>query len=577
MRNRDIAQVFSDIADLLAIKGESRYRIMAYERAAETIQELGRELEDIRKAGELEDLPGIGEAIGEKIEELLTSGELKYFEDLKEEVPFSLLDVLKINHVGPKKAALFWHEMGIVSVEQLEAAAQEGRLAELPGMGERSQERVLDGIASLRRQQTGRILLGEALLSAETLLDRLREIPQVRRAEAAGSLRRRRETIGDLDLLVASEEPGPVMETFIHMPEIDQVHGQGETKASVVLADGLRAQLWVHPPDRFGSALAYATGSKEHNVRLRERALARALSLSEHGYKGENGEEILCATEQEVYDVLDLAWIPPELREDRGEIAAAEEGRLPQLLTVEDLRGDLHSHTDWSDGRASLEEMVYGAIEAGFDYLVISDHSRSLGIANGLSIERLQEQRVAIDRLQKEVGESIRLLHGSEVEILADGGLDYPDDVLAELDLVVASLHTSLQQPRGQITERLLGAIHNEHVDIIGHPTGRLLGRRDPADLDMEAVFAAAAEHGTALEINANPERLDLKDAHARRAIEVGCLLAVNTDAHEPANFALMQYGVATARRGWVVAESVINTWSLESLLGWAAGSGKGT
>ncbi|MGA9532837.1 MAG: DNA polymerase/3'-5' exonuclease PolX [Anaerolineales bacterium] len=574
MTNHEIAQVFAQIASLLAIKGESRFRIIAYERAAETIENLGRELSDIEQAGELQDIPGVGEAIASKIEELLATGELTYFQNLQQEVPLTLVDVMKVNGVGPKKAALFWKELGINDLEELQAAAEDGRLADLPGMGERSQERILEGIASLRRHQTGRRLLGEALPAADAILENLRSLPEVEQAEAAGSLRRRRETIGDLDLLVASDSPEPVMDRFVNGGEVNEIRGQGQTKSSVVLKNGLRVQLWVHPPDRFGSALQYATGSKEHNVRLRELAQQNGLSLSEHGYKTEAGEEILCKTEREVYGALDLPWIPPELREDRGEIEAAQTQDLPHLIELDDLRGDLHAHSDWSDGRATIEQMVRGAIELGYDYLVISDHSRSLGVANGLSVERLREQRKVIDDLQQQVGDAIYLLQGSEVEILADGTLDFPDEVLAELDLVVASLHTSLKQPRDVITERLLNAVRNPHVDIIGHPTGRLIGRRDPGDLDMDRIFAAAAEYGTALEINASPERLDLKDVHARRAVGLGCLLTIDTDAHHPDQYRLLKYGVATARRGWVEAESVVNTWSLERLLSWLEGRG---
>lgn len=569
MNNQEVARVFQNIADLLAIKGESRYRIVAYERAAETLGALGRDIEDVWQAGELKDLPGVGEAIASKIDELLSTGELGYYQELTAEVPESLVEVLNISHVGPKKAELFWRELGITTVDELQQSAEAGELAGLPGMGEKSQQKIIKAIETYRRHQTGRILLGEAWPRAQEFLERLRELPQTEAAEAGGSLRRRRETVGDLDLLAASSEPAALMDAFLAFPEIDQIEGQGETKSSVVLRDGMRVQLWVHPPKRFGSALQYATGSKEHNVRLREMAQKQGLSLSEHGFKRESGEEILCGTEAEVYEELGLPWIAPELREDRGEIEAARQQELPELIEREHIQGDLHSHTNWSDGRASMEEMVRGAIEFGHRYLVISDHSRSLGVANGLSIERLREQRKAIDMLQQDVGESILLLQGAEVEILADGTLDYPDEVLAELDLVVASLHTSLYQPRQQVTERLLGAVTNPHVDVIGHPSGRLIGRRDPADLDFDAIFEAAATAGIALEINASPERLDLLDAHARRAHEFGCMLAINTDAHHPDHFALLKFGVATARRGWVKPEHVINTWSADRLQEW--------
>lgn len=575
MNNQEVAEVFQNIADLLAIKGESRYRIVAYERAAETLGTLGRDIGEVWKSGELQELPGVGEAIAAKIDELLSSGELGFYKELTAEVPESLVEVLRVNHVGPKKAALFWRELGVTTVEELEKAAAAGELAQLPGMGQRSQEKILEGIDSLRRLDTGRVLLGEALPAAERFLERLRELPQTEAAKTAGSLRRRRETVGDLDLLAASSSPAEVMAAFLEFPEVDQIRGRGDTKSSVVLRDGLRIQLWVHPPERFGTALQYATGSKEHNVRLRERAQRKGLSLSEHAFKAEGGEELLCATEEEVYETLGLPWIPPELREDRGEIEAAAEGTLPALIEIGDIQGDLHSHTDWSDGRATLQEMVEGALQAGHSYLVISDHSRSLGVANGLSIERLRQQRNVIQELRREVGEDITLLQGAEVEILADGTLDYPDEVLAELDLVIASLHTSLDQRRAVVTERLLNAVRNPHVDVIGHPTGRLIGRRDPADLDLEAVFAAAAESGVALEISASPERLDLSDAHARRALEFGCRLCINTDAHHPDHFALIRYGVATARRGWVEPARVMNTWSSERLLEWLEARGQ--
>ena len=567
MNNQEAAQIFENIADMLSIKGESVYRTLAYRKAAESIRSLGRDLGDIWRDGELKSIPGVGEAIASKIDELYSNGEMVYYEKLKEEVPVGLVELLQVGDIGPKKAALFWHEMGITSLEALERAAKEGRLRDLSGIGAKSEARILESIESLKRRQTDRISIGEAWPAAEAFLNRLRELPQVAQAEAAGSLRRWRETVGDLDILVGAKDAGAVMEAFLAFPEIARVKGQGETKSSVELNNGLRVQVWVHPPDRFGSALQYATGSKDHNVLLRELALKQGLSLSEHGYKREDGTEILCSEEAQVYETLGLPWIPPELREDRGEIEAALAGGLPDLIKLQDVQGELHAHSDWSDGGASIEEMAAAAKQAGLKYLVISDHSRSLGVANGLSIERLHEQRSEIARVQESLGTTFRLLHGAEVEILADGTLDYPDEVLAELDVVTASLHTSLRQSRKKVTARLLNAIRNPNVDIIGHPTGRLIGSRDPADLDMEAVFAAAAQHGVVLEINAHPDRLDLKDVHARRAVEVGCQLAINTDAHQPDHFGLRVYGIATARRAWVTPANVLNTVSAKALL----------
>jgi DNA polymerase (family 10) len=574
MRNRELAEIFETIANLLEIKGEGIYRVLAYRRAGEGLRSLGSDISEIWREGNLEEIPGVGKAIATKIDELLRTGELAYYSRLIEEVPEGLVEMLKISDVGPKKVARFWKELGITSLEALEAAAHAGRLRTLRGMGERSEARILESIESYKRRQTDRILVGQAWPIAEALVEQLHEVEGLEDVAVAGSLRRGKETIGDIDLLASGADLSAIIDAFLDFPQVGRVRSRGETKVSVELHDGLGVQLWVHPPERFGSALQYATGSQAHNVRLRELARKEGLSLSEHGFKREGGSEILCAQEAEVYTTLGLPWIPPELREDRGEVQAGLEGRLPQLVTLGDLRGELHAHTDWSDGAATLDEMVEAARNVGLAYLVISDHSQSLGVAQGLSIERLWEQRSLIEQLREMLGDGMRLLHGTEVEILADGRLDYPDEVLAELDIVIASLHSSLRQSGAQITERLLKAIANPHVDIIGHPSGRLIGKRDPADLDMDAITRAAADVGVALEINAHPDRLDLNDVHARMAVENGCLLAINSDAHHPDHFALRRYGVAIARRGWVEAESVLNTWPYKRLQAWLAARG---
>jgi len=574
LTNEEIAHVFEAIADLLEIKGESIYRVISYRRAAESIRAQGRRLEDLQREGRLKEIPGVGEAIAAKIDELLTTGKMEFYERLADEVPPGLIDVLKISGVGPKKAARFWKELGVTTVPELEAAARAGKLRELPGLGARSETAILESIERLARRQEGRIGIGIARPIAERLAEKLRRLPGVELAEPAGSVRRWRETVGDLDLLVAAVSPAEVLRSFVAFDEVERVLGQGDTKASVEVVGGLRVQLWVHPPERFGSALQYATGSQAHNVGLRERALERRLSLSEHGLKPSEGGEILCPREDDVYRALGLPWIPPELRENLGEIEAADGASLPTLVAEGDLQGDLHAHTDWSDGRATVEAMAEAARELGLSYLAITDHSPSLGALNGLSAARLRQQRQEIDRVQKRIGGSLKLLQGAEVEILADGHLDYEDEVLAELDLVVASLHVSLRQPQAQITDRLMGAIRNPHVDMIGHPTGRLLGSRAASDVDLEAVFSAAADHGVVLEINAQPDRLDLNDAYARRAWQVGCLLAINTDAHRPEEFRLRRYGVGMARRGWLPAQAVLNTRSADEVVGWLRGRG---
>jgi DNA polymerase (family 10) len=391
----------------------------------------------------------------------------------------------------------------------------------------------------------------------------------VKIAEPAGSLRRMKATIGDLDFLVGAEKADPIMAAFVTHPLVARVLGHGPTKSSVELTNGVQADLRVLPPERFGTLLQYFTGSKDHNVKLRELALAQGLSLSEHAFTRKNGQEILCATEAEVYKTLGLPYIPPELREDRGELLAAQENRLPRLLEARDLQTDLHAHTTWSDGALSVLDMAYAAKTRGLKGLAITDHSQSLGVTGGLTPERLRAQRREIDSAQETMGAGFSLLQGAEVEIRADGTLDYDDVLLEDLDIVVASLHTSLRQERERVTARLLRAIENRHVDIIGHPTGRLLPDRDGADLDMEVILKAAAENGTALEINANPARLDLDDTYARRALELGCVLTLNTDAHRADNFDLAHFGVGIARRSWAGAENVINAWPVEKLLHW--------
>ena len=571
MDNQTVAGTFDQIADLLEIKGEAIYRVNAYRRAAESIRSSSEDVNELAQQGRLKEIPGVGEAIADKIGELLATGKLAFFDQLTSEIPAGLLDVLKVQDVGPKKAAQFWKSLDVTSVDELEAAARSGQLRTLPGMGEKSEARILASLEAYRRR-SGRQLLGRAMPLAETILGRLRIVPGVQRAEMAGSLRRWRETIGDLDFVASVVEANPVIEAFTAFPEVARVRGRGETKLSVELEGGIQAQLWLHPPAHFGSAWQYATGSQGHNVRLRERAQTLGLSLSEHGMQGDRAPDLEMAEEEHVYHALGLPWIPPELREDRGEIQAASVGQLPTLIEERDMRGELHAHSTWSDGRASIEEMAMAAIEAGLEYLVISDHSQSLGVARGLSVERLREQRREIEDVQRKLGRKLRLLQGTEVEILADGRLDFPDDVLAELDVVTASLHSSLRQDREQATARLLGAIHNPNVDNIGHPTGRMLEQREGADLDLDAIFKAAARTGTALEINAHPERLDLADIHARRAAELGCWLTVNTDAHSPADLGLRRYGIGTARRAWLAPEQVINTWPLQSVLDWARG-----
>ncbi len=570
MDNRQLAETFTLIADLSEIKGEVIYKTLAYRKAAESIAGLGRDVNEYWKEGKLREIPGVGEAIASKIDELLRTGKLEFLEKLKKEVPPGLAEWLKVPSLGPKKAGMIWKELKITKLPELEKAARAGKLRGLPGMGAKSEAAILAGIESLSRR-SGRIPLGRAWPLAQDIVAGLKQVNGVEAAEPAGSLRRMRSTIGDLDILVAARDSGPVMDAFTKLPGVIRVLGKGDTKSSIEFGDGTRAQVWVHPPERFGTALQYATGSKDHNVRLRELALDKGLSLSEHALARTNGKgEILCSTEQEVYKALGLPWIPPELREDRGEVQAAKAGKLPKLIEVKDIKSDLQVHSDWSDGKLTMLEMARAAAKRGIQVIAFTDHSISLGVTGGLSTTDHKKQAAEIKKAQQELGDSILILHASEVEIKADGKLDYPDDFLASLDLVLASVHTSLRQPREKMMHRLLSAIANPNVDIIGHPTGRLLmPDREGADVDMEALLKAAAKTGVAMEINAHPARLDLDDVHARRARELGIPISINTDAHSEADFDVFFYGVATARRAWLEPKDVINTWPREKLLTW--------
>lgn len=574
LNNRQLADTFTLIANLCEIKGEVIYVVLAYRKAAENLTSLSREASEYWKEGKLREIPGVGKAIAEKIDELLRTGRLEFLERLKEEVPESLAGWLQVPGLGPKKIALIWKTLNITALSELETAAKNGQLRDLPGMGAKSESAILEGIASLARR-SGRLPLGRAYPLAQEIIGVLKGVKGVVAAEPAGSLRRMRSTVGDLDILVAAKDSSAVMEAFVNLKGVSRVLGKGETKASIEFTDGVRAQVWVHPPEKFGTALQYATGSKDHNVALRQIALDKGLSLSEHSLTKTRGKgEILCATEEEVYKTLGLPWIPPELREDRGEVQAAKANKLPKLIEVRDIKSNLQTHSTWSDGKLSMLEMARAAAKRGIKVIAFTDHSVGLGVAGGMTMEDHKKQAAEIRKIQKQLGDEILVLHSTEVEIKADGTLDYPDQFLATLDIVVASLHTSLRQPREKITRRLLNAVRNPHVDIIGHPTGREIPDREGADLDMEVILKAAAECGVAMEINAHPSRLDLDDMFARRAKELGVLLSINTDAHSEGDLDMLHYGVAVARRAWLEPRDVINTWSTKKLLNWLAKRG---
>lgn len=581
LTNRQLAAVMRDIATRLEIKGESPFKTRAYRNAADVIEALDHDIRRDWEAGTLREIPGIGQAIATKLDELLRTGRLTYLEQLKQEVPEGVVMLTQVPEVGPKTAGAIYETLGIATLEALEEAARDGRLREVSGVGPKTEARILAGIEALRRRRAlpPRVLLGKALPRAESLLAALRAAagPAIAHAEIVGSLRRRRETVGNIDLLVASDRPAAVLVAFERLATLAEVLGNdqaatvgGERSVSARLHTGEQVDLRVVSSAHWGNALQYFTGSAMHNVALRALANQQGLAWGEYGLQqqgaGAAHRSHFYSTEEALYEALGLEWIPPELRENWGEIEVAREHDLPNLVTRADLRGDLHMHTLWSDGSASIAEMAAAARARGYEYIVIADHSQSLTITGGLDVDRLGQQRIEILNINSKYSD-FRVLQGAEVEIKNDGSLDYPDEVLEILDVVIASLHTGLRQDRDQVTRRALAAIHNPHVDILGHPTGRLLGRREGAALDIEAVLQAAAESGTILEVNSQIDRLDLDPIHVRAALELGCLIAVDSDAHSPDGLEVIEYGVWQARRGWATPDDVINTRPLSDFL----------
>jgi DNA polymerase (family 10) len=570
MTNYEIARIFGQIADLMEVQGENPFKVRAYRKATDTIEGLTESLESIAARGALDTVPNIGKGIGEKVEEIVNTGSALLLEELQAKVPAGLPELLNISGLGTKKVQALYAERGIGSIDELEAAVREHRLRDLPGFGAKTEENILQGIEAYRRRSE-RWPLGKALPYAERLVAALREVPGVERLEIAGSLRRMRETIGDVDLVGTARDPVPVMEAFVSLPQVRETLLKGETRTSVMTHEGIQVDLRIVKPEDFGALLHHFTGSREHNIRLRSMAEDRGAKINEYGvFDVKTGEEIhLGSDEADLYRFLELPYIPPEIREDRGEIEAAREGRLPRLIEMGDIRGNLHGHSDWSDGVAPIATMVETARALGHAYIAITDHSKNLGVANGLDEVRLRRQMAEIEALNQVAGAQIRVLTGIEVDIMGDGTLDLDPGVLNELDVVVASVHSYFRQDTETITARMIRAMEAGCIDIVGHPTGRLLGHRDPYAVDVERIIDAAAATKTALEINANPERLDLNDVYARRAREKGVLISINTDAHHPRNFDLLRYGISTARRAWLEAEDVINTWPLERLLAW--------
>ncbi len=568
MRNFEVARIFDLMADLLEIRGENPFRIRAYRRAAANLESLTEDVETVVAEGRLETIPGIGKDLAGKIVEYLTTGRMRDLEAARKGIPAGVVELMSVPGIGPKTAKLLYEQEGVTGLPRLEALAKAGRLRGLPGIQAKTEENILKGIALVRKGQE-RMPLGRALPLAQELVRALTRLPEVRQASAAGSVRRMKETVGDIDLLVTSGKPERTMGAFVRLPQVAEVLEQGSTKASVRHREGIQVDLRVVEPEAFGAALVYFTGSKQHNIRIRAMAVRKGLKLSEYGvFRQSTGRRAAGATEEEVYAAVGLPWIAPELREDAGEIEAALAGALPALVEVKDIRGDLHCHTRASDGHHTIEALVEAAARRGYGYVAVSDHSPSARVAGGLSAEELAAHVREIRGVQQSHPE-IRVLAASECDILADGSLDYPDEVLAGLDLVVAAVHSGFKQPKAEMTRRICRALGHPAVHILAHPTGRLIGERSPYEVDLDQVFRTAKQHGKAVEINSHPDRLDLNDVLARRARDLGVLLAIDTDAHVLDHLETIRLGVATARRGWVEAASVVNTWPLERLRAW--------
>jgi DNA polymerase (family X) len=559
MRNGEIAEAFEELASLYELDGAVVYRVVAYRNAAKAIRESGVSVAEMARQGRVEELAGVGRTIAEKIDALLDTGSIPSADKLKARIPPGLVEVTRVPGLGPKRARLLYEHLGIASLQELRTAAKEGRLTDVPGFGPKAQEKLLAELAvGADGRPKVRLLLSKALTVGEELVTGLRDHPAALRVELAGSARRRVDAVKDLDIVAAASDAEALAKHFGSLEAVDVLHSSGPAGAKALTHSGLPVDLRIVPEEAFGSLLQHFTGSGRHNEALRTAAVKRGLHVSEYGIADdESGDVLACTSEEEVYERLGMSWIPPELRENRGELEAAREGRLPRLIELDEIRGDLHMHTTLSDGHASIEEMASTARERGYDYVAITDHSASHGFGNDVPPDELLRQVEYIASLE---AQGIQVLAGTETNILPDGSLDYPDDVLEQLDWVIASLHTSFRLSEEQQTGRMVAAMHHPLVDAIGHPTGRLIERREAYALDLDRVIAAAVETGTFLEINGNPDRRDLNDVYARAAAEAGVTLVIDSDAHWPRTLANMRYGVATARRAWLTADAVANS-----------------
>jgi len=566
VKNREIAAILYEMAELLELHAENRFKIIAFSKAARAIESLKEDIVQVCREKRLQSIPGVGKAIAQKVEEYLRTGRIQSHQELLAQTPSGQAELLKISGLGPKTIFMLHEKLNIANLDDLERAATEHRIRRLPRMGETREKNIQRSIERYKKRSQ-RILYSTAEPIVNEILAYLGGIAGLEHITAAGSFRRGKETVGDIDILATATRPEEVVASFVRMPMVEEVLAKGPTKASVIVQETIQVDLRIVEHKSYGTVLQYFTGSKDHNVRMRQLALGRGYSLNEYSLtRLADSQDLFYETEEEVYAALGLQYIPPEMREDNGEIKAALQGRLPRIVELKDLRGDLHVHSSWSDGRASIQEMAEASRALGYEYIAICDHSPSIGIAGGLVPEKL-EQKIEAVAAANEALEGITVLMGTEVDIKADGGLDYPDELLARCDVVVASVHMGQQQTERAITGRLISAIENKNVDIIGHPTGRIINQREPYGLDLQAVLEAAARTGTALEINAYPGRLDLNDINARAAKDMGVKMSINTDAHDPTMLSNMKYGVNVARRAWLEKKDLLNAMSLQELM----------
>ncbi|MDK2826671.1 MAG: polymerase [Methanolobus sp.] len=567
MDNIQIAEKFNHMAQMLEFKGESQFKTRAYTNAARTIKGLDEELKVLHKEGSIEDIPGVGKILKSKIVEMLETGTFEAYENTMDEIPAGIIEIMNIPGIGSKTARLFYEKLGVQTVDELSRAAREHRIRRLPRMGEKQEEKILRSIVRLKEDKDhGRHPYVLAKDIAREITDYLDLSQYIEKVAIAGSLRRKQDTVGDIDLIAISEEPEKAISYFTGMDKVEEILESGTTKASIIYPGNFHVDLRVVSRDTYGSMLQHFTGSKEHNIHLRKLALSKGYSLNEYGMTDEStGKLTKFSNEDDLYENLGLEYLPPELREDRGEVEAALRGKLPRLIERKDIKGDLHVHSNWSDGANTIEEIVEAAIQRGYEYIAITDHSHSTGVANGLSDKRLLEHIDAIDRLNEKYDE-IRILSGTECDIKVDGKLDYSNDLLERLDIVLVAVHAGLEQDRKKMTRRIVSALENEHVDIMAHPTGRKFGKRPPYDVDMETVILAAKDNEKVLEINSSPWRLDLNDTNAKRAKEHGVMLAINTDTHAIDHLDNIEFGINMARRAWIEPDDVLNTMSLKQI-----------